>query len=169
MTAPGGLPLKALQFYGAARGAVAQRVSTAGFYQALNNAAAGFGMEGHGLTFQEVNQLRSAAAGVRNAGESFTRAPGSNVIEAKYIGVEPYARSIADRDAQPLYHVGINLTTADRNTGELTTSYKRVQFTGQLSITKDTLLTLVQQDAEQLAAVYETEYIGHDVLEILAV
>lgn len=168
MTAPGGLPLKALQFYGAARGAVAQRASTADFYAALQAAAVGFGQETHGLDFKTVTQLRSAAVSVRNASEAFDRAPGGSVILAEHIGVEPYARSLADRNAMPLYQIGINLTTIDLE-GNETTDYRRIQFTGQLNLTKNDLLTLVQQDAEALAQVYGVEYAGHDVLELLAV
>lgn len=168
MTTPSGLPTRALQFYGAARGAVAGRVSTADFYAALNNAAAAFGQEGHGLSFQEVNQLRSAAVGVRNAAERFQRVPEANAIDARMISVPPYARSLDDRNAQPIYNVGINLHTTD-DEGNVTSSYRTVRFTGLMNYTKADLLTLVQQDAEALAETYGTEYAGHDVLELLAV
>lgn len=169
MTTPSGFPLRALYFWGAARGAVAQRVGTADFYAALNNAATAFGLPGHGLSFQTVNQLRSAAATVRNASERFDRAPAGNAIDASMIGVPPYARSLDAQAAMPVYHVGINLTTADMQTGEQSTDYRIVQFTGQLPATKADLLAQVQLDAEQLASVYGTDYVGHDVQEILAV
>lgn len=168
MTTPSGLPQKALQFYGVARGAVANRVSTADFYGALNDAASQFGLEGHGLDFATVTQLRSAAVRVRNAQEAFDRAPGGSAITGDQIGVEPYARSQADRNDSPIYQVGINLHTTDQE-GNVSTDYRRINLVGQLNMTKDDLLTLVQQDAEAMAQIYGTEYAGHDVLELLAV
>lgn len=169
MTTPSGLPIRALQFFGAARGAVNQRVSTRDFYAALNAAATQFGLESHGLTFQNVNQLRSAAASVRNAAEALARAPETNAISAQEIGVTPYARSQADRNAMPIYHVGINLTTSDMQTGETTTDYRRVRFTGQLPATKGELMRFLAQDAEALAETYGNDYVGHQLVEILAV
>lgn len=167
MTTPSGLPLSALQYWGAARGAAAQRVSTADFYAALNNAAASFGAESHGLTFQQVNQLRSAAVGVRNAAERFQRAPEVNAIDARMIGVVPWARGLDARNALPIYQVGINLHTVDLD-GNQDTRFVYVRFTGQLDITKSDLLTFVQQDAEQMALDYGVQYAGHDVLELQA-
>lgn len=167
MTTPSGLPLPALQFWGAARGAAAGRANTQQFYAALNDAAAAQGMAGHGLSFATVTQLRSAAVQVRNSAEAFTKAPGGSAITADQISVPPYARSLADRNAMPLYHVGINLTTAD-DEGNVSTDYRTVQFTGQLPPTRDALLLAVQQDAEALADTYGTQYLGHDVIEILA-
>lgn len=167
MTTPSGFPQRALQYWGTARGAVAQRVSTADFYQALNDAATTFGLESHGLTFQEVNQLRSAAAGVRNAAERFDRAPDTNAIDARMIGVVPYARSLDARNDQPIYQVGVNLHTTDLD-GNTDTRFVYVRFTGQMNLTKGDLLQLVQQDAEQMALDYGVQYAGHDVLELQA-
>jgi hypothetical protein len=169
MTTPSGLPLAALQFWGAARGAVNDRASTAQFYAALNAAAGSFNLESHGLSFQTVNQLRSSAASVRNASERFARAPEGNAIDSTMIGVTPYARSLGAQADMPVFHVGIYLTTADSETGEQSTDYRILQFTGGLPATKAALLAAAQQDAEQLALDYGVDYVGHTVNEILAV
>lgn len=168
MTTPSGLPLSTLQYWGAARGAVANRVSTADFYGALRDAATSFGAESHGLSFQEVNQLRSAAVGVRNAAERFSRAPEANAIDARMIAVPPYARSQDARNDQPIYQVGITLHTANDD-GEVSSDFRYVRFTGQMNLTKGDLLQLIQEDAEALADTYGTTYVGHDVAELLAV
>lgn len=168
MTAPSGLPLSALQYWATARGAVGARLSTADFYQALRDAAVTFPGNASIPNFTTVNQLRSAAVSVRNAQEAFQRSPDSNAIDASMIGRVPYGRSLDAQAALPIYHVGINLTTADMDTGEATTNYRMVQFTGSLPATKDELLRAIGQDAEALADTYGQLYAGHDVIEILA-
>lgn len=168
MTTPTGLPRATLQFYPNARGAVGQRVSTAGFYDALREAGATFGAAQGGLTFSDVNALRSAAAQERNAAERFARTPESNAIDATMISRAPYGRSLAAQAAMPIYQVGIQLRTSDRDTGEITERYTTVQLTGQLPPTKADLLAQVGQDAQALADAYAESYAGHDVIEIRA-
>lgn len=168
MTTPSGFPRSALQWFGAARGAVADRVNTGGFYQALRDAGATFGAAQGGLSFGDVNQLRSSAAALRNAQEAFQRAPDGSGLDASHIGVTPYARSLADRNAVPIFHVGINLTTADMSTGQTSTDYRIVQFTGSLPSTKGELMEQLANDAQGLADTYGATYVGHDVVEVLA-
>lgn len=167
MTTPSGLSRYALAFFGAARGAVAQRVNTAGFYQALRDAGATIGTTAGGLSFQDVNGLRGAAAQIRNAQTQFERAPAEYAIDASMIGRVPYGRSLDEQAAQPMYTVGIQLHTADVN-GEISSDYRAIRFTGQLPATKADLESLIAQDAEALADTYNAQYAGHDVLEILA-
>lgn len=168
MTTPSGLPLSALQFWGAARGAVAGRASTAEFFQALRDAADQFGGATSVPDFRTANQLRSAAASVRNAGEAFQRSPGSNVIDAAQIGRVPYGRDLSAQASMPLYHVGVELTTFDVETYRYNTDYRTVQFAGTMVMTKDELLAAVGQDAEALAETYGQFYSSHRVVEILA-
>lgn len=168
MTTPSGLPLSALQYWGVARGAVGARMSTADFFRTIREAAAAAGPNASTPDFATINQLRSAAASVRNAGEAFQRSPESNAIDAAQIGRVPYGRSLQAQAAMPLYHVGVNLTTANLETGETSTAYRIVQFTGALAPTKAELFAAVGQDAEALADAYGEAYVGHDVVEILA-
>lgn len=168
MTTPTGLPRSTLQFYPAARGAVAQRVNTADFYTALRDAGATFGATPGGLTFTDVNALRSAAAQERNASERFQRVLESNAIDASMISRAPYGRSLATQAAMPIYHVGINLTTVNKDTGEEAERYVTVQFTGQLPDTKAALLQQVGQDAQAYADNYDEFYYGHTTVEIRA-
>lgn len=168
MTTPSGLPLSALQYWAVARGSVAGRDSTAQFYDKLREAAVQFGDVGKIPDFATVTQLRSAAVSVRNAQERFQRSPTGNNIDASQIGSVPYGRSLEAQATMPIYHVGLNLTTADRDTGETTTEYRVVQFTGSLPDTKEELLGLVGQDAQALADTYGSTYIDHNVVEILA-
>lgn len=168
MTTPSGLSRRAIAFLGAARGAVAQRATTAEFYTALRAHATALQLDELGLTFHEVTQLRSAAARMRNAQDRFQAAPEANAIEANQIGRAPYGRSLDQQAAMPIYSVGITLQTMD-NEGEVTTRYTQVRFTDNLPSTKGELLTAVQQDAEALADNYNEQYAGHAIVEVLAV
>jgi hypothetical protein len=168
LTSPSGIPRAAFQFYGAARGAVAQRASTADFYSALRNAGATFGAGQGGLTFGDVNAIRSAAAQERNSAERFQRMPDANAIDASQISRAPYGRSLEAQASMPIYQVGINLTTINKETGESVNRYTTAQFTGQLPATKGELLAQVQQDAQALADNYDEFYIDHSVIEIRA-
>lgn len=167
MTTPSGMSRYALAFFGAARGAVAQRISTAGFYQALRDAGATIGTSQGGLSFQDVNALRSSAAQIRNAQDAFNRAPAEYAIDATMIGRVPYGRPLGEQATQPMFTIGIQLHTADLN-GEISSDYRAIRFTGQLPATKADLESLIAQDAEALADTYNAQYAGHDVLEILA-
>lgn len=169
MTTPSGLPRAALQFWGAARGAAADRANTRDFYQALRDAGATIGGGEGGLSISDVTQLRSAAARVRNAAETLARAPEVNAIDASMIGAPPYGRDLASQAALPIYQVGITLHTFDFVEGVVSSDYRQVRFTGQLSLTKGELFDAVAQDAEALADTYGQVYTGHDVHEILAV
>lgn len=168
MTTPSGIPRASLQWLGAARGAASNRASTADFYQALRDAGALIGKNQGGLTFGEVNQLRSAAASLRNAQERFQRAPDGDALDASHIGQAPYGRSLDKQAAMPIYNVGITLNTIT-NEGDDRSRYTTITFTGQLPPTKAELLLQVEQDARAYADQYEEEYAGHDIVEILAI
>lgn len=168
MTTPSGLPRAALQYYPAARGAVGQRASTADFYQALRDAGTTFGPNAGALSFTDVNALRSAAAQERNAAERFQRAPDHYAVDASMISRAPYGRELAAQAAMPIYQVGINLTTAHTETGDETSRYVTVQFTGQLPATKAELMEQIGLDAQAYADNYGESYAGHDVVEIRA-
>lgn len=168
MTTPSGLPLKALQFWGTVRGTVAERGSTADVWAAINSHAANLGLESTGLTLQSFNQLRSAAVSVRNSGEAFRDAPGGSAVTAEHIGLTPYARPLADRNATPQWLVGFTHITAD-DEGNESEQYRTVRFTGQLPATKNDLLNAVTQDAEALADQYNSNFIGIDNPELLAI
>lgn len=167
MTSPSGIPRSAFQFYSTARGAVAQRASTADFYTALRNAGTVIGTNQGGLSFGDVNALRSVAAQERNAAERFQRMPESNAIDASQISRAPYGRTLEAQAATPIYQVGITLTTQDQE-GNQVERYTTVQFTGQLPGTKAELLAQVNYDAQALADNYNEFYVGHDVLEVRA-
>lgn len=168
MTTPSGLPLKALQFWGTVRGTVANRGSTADVWTAINSHAANLGLEKTGLTLQSFNQLRSAAVSVRNSGEAFTDAPGGSAVTGEQIGLTPYARPLADRNATPQWLVGFTHITAD-DEGNESEQYRTVRFTGQLPPTKQDLLDAVEQDAEALADQYNSHHVGTSDHEVLAI
>lgn len=168
MTTPSGLPLKALQYWGTVRGAVAQRASTADVWGAIRDMAAASGLPNLGISLQDFNQLRSAAVGVRNAGETLAKAPAEWGLNSSMIGVTPYARSLADRANTPQWSVGMYHTTADLE-GNESTDYRMVRFTGQLPATKADLELALEQDAEALADKYGRTHVGIESYELLAI
>lgn len=168
MTTPSGLPLKALQYWGTVRGAVAQRASTADVWAAINDYAANQQMTSTGVSLQDFNQLRSAAVGVRNAGERLAKAPAGNAIDSSMIGVTPYARAQTERNNTPQWSVGIYHTTSN-DAGDESTDYRMVRFTGQLPATKADLELAIEQDAEALAEKYGRTHVAVESYELLAI
>lgn len=168
MTTPSGLPTKALQYWGVAMGAAEQRANTADTWAAIRDASAQFGNDRLGLSLQDFNQLRSAATGVRNSSERLNRAPEANTIDQSMIGLTPYARSQADRNATPQWSARfLHLTT--NTEGDETEEWRMVRFTGQLPTTVGELMTAVQQDAQALADKYGTEHVSFSGLALLAI
>src|SRR5487761_1974693 len=131
MTTPSGLPLKALQFWGTTRGAVAQRLDTAGVWAAINSHADSLGLAKAGINLQTFNQLRGAAAQVRNASDAFNSSPGGSAVTSEHIGLTPCARSLGDRNNTPQWLVGFTHVTANME-GEESEQYRVVRFTGTL-------------------------------------
>lgn len=168
MTTPSGLPLKALQYWGAAYGAVQQRASTADVWAAINNQAGSVGSESAGVNLQTFNQLRSQAVGVRNAVESFDANTGEHAITGDQVGNVPWQRDQGTRNAAPKFQVTFLHETSDLE-GNVTEQYRSVYFTGPLLMTKQELLDQIERDAEALADNYNSVHIGTSGHQVYAV
>lgn len=167
MTEPGGLSKRALGFYGAVEAAVQQRQSTAELWDSLRAAAESFGLESPGLSLQDVNQLRSMAAGVRNSGEAFGHAQGSYGIDASMIASAPWSRPLAQQAGLKMFQVRFQHQTTGPNGPE--TNWRSVFLNGPLPPTKDDLLASIEVDAQQFAMRYGHEHVGIGSLTLLRV
>lgn len=168
MTSPSGLPLKALQFWGATQGAVANRGSTADVWAAINAAAAANGMASPDLSLGDFNRLRSMAAGVRNSSEAFGRGQIGSAITSDMIGTPPWARPLGEQNALQMTQVTFLHTTTD-GAGNLFNDYRSVMFTGPLPATKAELLDQLNEDSQALADKYDSAHVAIDNIALLGV
>lgn len=168
MTTPSGLPIRALQYWGVASGAVAARATTAEVWAAINAAAQANGQESAGLTLGDFNKLRSAAAGVRNASEYLAQGNPESVIEDAMIGSPPWARPLSEQNAAPMFQARFLHTTAD-DEGNESADWRTVTFSSGLPPTLDAFHTALQQDAEALADKYNSQHVDVDSITIMRV
>ena len=168
MTTPSGLPTKALQFWGVASGAVADRQSTAEVWAAINTAATNMGMDSPGLSLRDFNTLRSHAASVRNASEALASGFVDSQITGEMIGTPPWARSLDERNAAPLYQARFLHDTADAE-GNITSDWRTVVFSSGLPPTLSAFNDALGQDAQALADKYNTEHVGVSQVTIMAI
>lgn len=169
MTTPSGLPRKSLQYWGSVYGAVNQRASTADVWAAIRNQVESVHGSSFGITLQDFNQLRSQAVAVRNSVEHFNGSPLESGLTGESIGNVPWQRDQGARNASPIYQVRFAHTAADKFSGEESTDYRSVTFTGGLPETKQALIDAVNRDAEALADNYDTDHVGIDNLQVYAI
>jgi hypothetical protein len=137
-------------------------------WAAINGAAAANGMASPGLSLRDFNQLRSAAANVRNSSEAFARGPIESAITSDMIGAPPWARSLNDQNALQQTQVRFLHTTTD-GAGNLSTGYRTVMFTGPLPATKSELLDQLNEDSQALADKYNSAHVSIDNITLLGV
>jgi hypothetical protein len=92
--------------YGSIRSSVEQFASTAQLWYNIHES-------GIPATFQQVNELRSIAAGARNARDNFAAAETTQAITADMIGTAPWARSQSSQSLAPAYQLNIPYTYTD--------------------------------------------------------
>lgn len=168
MTTPSGLPTKALQYWGVARGAAAIRANTADTWAAINNYAQSQGQQSAGISLQAFNQLRSAATRVRNADEAFAAAPHETSMDPNWSSSPPWARELGLQAAVPQWQVQFDHTTQDED-GIQSTNRRTVVFTGSLPPTKGDVIDQVNQGAEALADNYGNQHVSADNFTIFRV
>lgn len=168
VTTPSGLSRSALQYWGVASGAVADRAGTADVWAAINAHATSMGRDTAGLSLSDFNQLRSAAAGVRNSGEALAAGRAESAITGDMIGTPPWARTLGEQNAQPLFQARFQHTTTDLD-GNESTDWRTVTFSGGLPATHGDFMTALGHDAEALADKYGTAHVGIDSITLLGV
>ena len=169
LTTPSGLPIRALQYWGVVQGAAAQRLTTQQTWQAIRDAAAANGMDSPGIGLMSVNKLRAAANDVRNSSIRFNTALDDYTLTGDMIGLTPYARSLAERNAAPEIHAKVLHSTMNIATGEINEDWRIVRFTGALPSGVGEMRTLIEQDMQMLAEKYNSTHVGVSSIELLEV
>lgn len=99
--------------YSFIRGAVEQFANTATVWDSVRNS-------GIPATFEQVTQLRSIAAGARNARNTLAAAPDTQAITSDMIGTAPWARPLSAQSLAPAYQLNIPYTATDSQGNEIT-------------------------------------------------
>lgn len=155
---------KPMAWWGVIQSAVRDRATTAEVWQAIRS----FG-EANDVRFppgmlQEVNRMRSQAAGLRNASERLDRAKDTDALTSRMLAPLPYARPAIEQELARSFHVRVGYTA--RKGTETEQSYITLSYTGQLPATVGELYADAQVATAATVDTYGGELIGLDTIEI---
>lgn len=97
--------------WGTIQSAVSQRASTAQLWQAIRESA-------HTGTFDQVNQLRSFAVGIRTAAERYSAAQDDHAISSGMIAEAPWSRPMHQRTLRTQYQINVPYLPPGAGPGE---------------------------------------------------
>lgn len=158
----------ALAYWGEIEYAAQHRLPTAELWDMLKSAAERLGLPGPGVTVQQVNAVRHQATGIQAASRRLERVdPSSGLSDGRLVAEAPWSRSLAERNALPMYQVRYQHTVDGPNGPE--TAWRTSTFRGRLPSTLADLQDAVTEDAENLADKYGGAHVGIGSLQILAV
>lgn len=158
---------KLLGLWGPISSVVMQHADTATLWQTIRDAADRFGVSDLRPTIMDVNAIRSLAVSNRAAADALTRALPEYGLTGAHIGQTPLARDLADQARSPEFVVRYpHLYTVE---GRDETHWMSSIITGTLQgFTKQSLLDLVNADAETWSSDYGVQHVGVGDVEILA-
>ena len=155
---------KPMAWWGVIQGAVSERASTAEIWQAIRGFAAESGAAWPPNMLQEVNRMRSQAAGLRNASERLDRARPTDALTGDMLAPLPYARPGPEQELARQFHVRVGYTATKGN--ETETSYITLGYSGQLPATVGELYADAQAVTAATVDTYGGELVGIDTVEI---
>ena len=158
---------KLLALWGPISSAVLARADTATLWQTIRDAADRFGVSDLRPTLADVNAVRHLAVVNRASTDRLARALPEYGITGAMIGQTPLARDLADQARSPEFLVRYpHLFTVE---GREETHWMSSIITGSLEgFTKESLLDLVNADAETWSLDYDVQHVGVGDIEILA-
>ena len=163
-----GVSKGALRFWGVIQSSVSKRVTTGELWTAMKSVAETRGFSMQGVTIQDVNALRSAAAGLRNATEGFDTAPGESLINSSMVAGNVNSAPLADQALFPEFTIRFQAVVSEN--GVEKTVWRRMETPGDLfSMSKDELLAQAEVVSQVLAGSYGQESLGVTGIEISAV
>jgi hypothetical protein len=157
----------ALAYWPTIEHAAANHLPTADLWAALNGAAAELGLDSPGVTLQGVNTIRSLATQIQATSARLERTDPTYRMEGNLISEAPWGRSLAERDAMPMFQVRYQHTTVGPNGEE--TNWRTSTFHGQLPRTVGDLLEAIEEDAEHLADKYGHSHGGTSAHQVLSI
>lgn len=157
---------RATQYWGSIEGVTRAGGSVTDLWRGINEQAAALGYDTAGISAIDVNRLRSLAVSNRNAERSLDRLGPDDLITGDAIGQAPWARSLNEQNAVPMWSVRFeHIVIVD---GEEVTQYRTSVFTGEVPRTRRELELALEEDGENLAGEYEVEHVGIGGYTILA-
>lgn len=156
-----------LGLWGPISSAVLARADTASIWRTIRDAADRFGVSDLRPTLSDVNAVRHLAVQNRVALDQISRALPEYGITGAMIGQTPLARDLADQARSPEFLVRYpHYFTVE---GREETHWMSSVVTGTLAgFTKQSLLDLVNADAETWSLDYDVQHVGVGDIEILA-
>jgi hypothetical protein len=149
---------KLLAYWGNIQSAVAARASTAELWATVRDAAAADNFDISPANAVDMGQLRSLAAGNRNASAAFNAASENQSLDSSMIGSELYTPNESNPAAERLYLVRFQQTVLEDEAE--TTIWRTDMFRGLLPPTKSDLMAQLDNDAQNLADEYNQTHIG---------
>lgn len=115
----------------------------------------------------DVSQLRSYAAGIRNATAAFAAANPEWSLDSSMIAQTPWGRDLAAQAAAPDWQVRFLADVTDE-LGNSTQLWRSVLIPGTLPASKQALLDEVEAAAQAMADEYGVTHSGIGAVQILA-
>lgn len=164
MADTGQRPAAAMAFWGTIQAAVAERASTAQIWEAITERSAQLGLPIPPGMFQQVNEIRSTAAQLRNGSEALSAAPASNRIEGSYLAHLPYGAPEGQRAGPRIFDVRVAYTAVRGGNPE--TGFVTLRYTGGLPATVGELRSEAEDIAASLVEGYGASFTGTGAIEI---
>lgn len=158
---------KGLLYWNNIQSSVSGRATTAELWSAIREAAAREGLDSPGITLQAVNELRSSAAQIRNAGDRLMSEPAQNGLTASHIAEAPWSRPLEERASSPMLQVRFELSMI--RDGQLVTEWKTLVHSGRMPTTIADLQRIIERAGISLARSYDSDYAGYGAMSALEI
>lgn len=132
-------------------GGAAQRLSTAALFENIRARAADLGLPSVGVGASVVSTLRGYASRMIESARQFGRASDGDALMGTHIAEAPWARSLAEQNTMPVYHIGFD-HTIELEDGSTVTKRQTIIISGALPDTVGGVRDLVASEAALLAA-----------------
>lgn len=166
----------ALVYWGEIQAGVTQRATTADIWAAIRGAAAEAGLDRPGVTLQGVNEVRSAAAQIRNSGavlgkarEVSDRTGLAQGIDSSMMSVAPWSRDPQVLQTLSDYTVRFQIQTVDANGETQTTWLTNLYPGGTLPATVGELVDSLGSYGQLSGSAPQGDFAGIGDIQILAV
>jgi hypothetical protein len=143
--------------WGVIQAAVEGRANTASIFQAVRDEAESLGMDTPAGMWQAVNELRSIAVQMRNAGEAFNRASPDTTFSYQLAPLDVNARAPDDRALFPEYVARFDLQATGPN-GEAITRTLTMRDSWAPGITVGDVTDAVTEAAIGMSQRYGLEF-----------
>ena len=166
----------ALVYWGEIQAAVSQKATTADVWAAIRGAAAEAGLTSPGVTLQGVNEVRSAAAQIRNSGTALgqsrdvaERTGLAQTIDSSMMAVAPWSRDPQVLQTLSDYTVRFQMQTVDANGQTQTTWLTNLYPGGTLPATVGELVDSLGSYGQLSGSAPQGEFAGIGDIQVLAV